>query len=166
MPKCGRHCGFVPQATFVEQWRKVLSSGVVDSGTRVELLRQLAARDGGVSITCAGRSMEPTIMMGQQVTVSSARAPAVGEIALFVTNAGATVLHRLVARVPLTRRWLHLGDNQTGGDAGVIDEGCIIGCALGNYAATPTSKFHDGRRIAARLLRGAVTAAKQKLRSR
>ena len=105
-------------------------------------------------------------MMGQQVTVSSARAPAVGEIALFVTNAGATVLHRLVARVPLTRRWLHLGDNQTGGDAGVIDEGCIIGCALGNYAATPTSKFHDGRRIAARLLRGAVTAAKQKLRSR
>ena len=92
-------------------------------------------------------------MMGDHVTVSSARLPAVGEIALFVTAAGATVLHRLVARVPLTRRWLHLGDNQSGGDAGVIDERRIIGCAVGISPRVSENRWQDGRRIAQRLLR-------------
>lgn len=82
-----------------------------DEGARLELLRELAATPGGAWVTCAGRSMEPTLRLGQQVRVRAGRRARVGEVVLFETaDRQSYVLHRLVWRAPGVPWFLHLGD--------------------------------------------------------
>lgn len=77
---------------------------------RLDLLRELAATPAGAWITCAGRSMEPTLRLGQQVRVRVGRAR-IGDVVLFETADRTTyVLHRLVWRAPGVPWFLHLGD--------------------------------------------------------
>lgn len=76
----------------------------------MELLRDLAASPAGLTITCAGYSMQPVVWKGQAVTVRAAPVQP-GDVFLFVTGAGQLELHRLVVRLP--RGWLvHRGDHQ------------------------------------------------------
>jgi hypothetical protein len=78
---------------------------------RADLLRELLARSGALSITCAGHSMFPSIAMGQQVQVVAAGRVRRGHVALF-RAADELVLHRITLRIPLTSNAIlvHAGD--------------------------------------------------------
>lgn len=75
-----------------------------------DLVSQLAHQPGGVWVTCIGRSMEPTIWLGDQVRVEACDRPRAGDVVLLEAGCG-YILHRLIARVPGTDWLLHIGDS-------------------------------------------------------
>ena len=94
---------------------------------RIELMRERAAGDGGLEVTCGGVSMEPVIARGARVRIRAA-APRRGAVAAFVTRDGVLELHRLIARAP-GGWWAHLGDNQAAPDVGLVHAAQIVGIA-------------------------------------
>ena len=55
------------------------------------LIRELAGRPDGIWVTCAGRSMEPTIRRGDRVRVCAELPVREGDVALFEIAGGALV---------------------------------------------------------------------------
>ncbi len=93
------------------------------------LLRQLAKLPGGAWVTCAGRSMEPTIPLGTRVRVVACDRVWPGQVALFEALRGGYVLHRVVFPVPGTGWFVHIGD-ASGAAPGVAHRARLIGRAL------------------------------------
>jgi hypothetical protein len=78
---------------------------------RRALVRELARSPSGVCITCAGRSMEPTVRPGQRLQVIAAGRPRIGEVVLFETaDRRDLVLHRVVLAAPGAPWFWHIGD--------------------------------------------------------
>lgn len=95
---------------------------------RIELLRERARGDIGLTVTCGGVSMEPAIRRGDAVRVRAGR-PRIGEVAAFVTRGGQLELHRLVARAPGLGWWVHAGDNQVAPALGLVHDAQVVGVA-------------------------------------
>jgi signal peptidase I len=93
------------------------------------LLRELAARPGGTWVTCAGRSMEPTIRRGERVRVEACATVRSGEVALFEALRGGYVLHRVVLAVPGTGWFVHIGDAGSGDGPGLAHVSRLVGRA-------------------------------------
>jgi hypothetical protein len=81
-------------------------------------------RHGRVVVRVGSSSMQPTLVLGESVTVER-RAPSAGEVALLDTP-GVPTLHRLIARVG--RRWVHAGDARHA-EAGLAFDEQILGVA-------------------------------------
>lgn len=91
------------------------------------LLRELVAA-GGAWITCAGRSMEPTIHMGERIRIEPCPCARVGEVVLFEGTRG-LVLHRVVLSLPGVPWFLHIGDAGSGDGPGLAHTARIMGRA-------------------------------------
>jgi hypothetical protein len=122
---------------------------------RIELLRE-RTRDG-LTVTCGGVSMEPAIRKGDQVRVRAGR-PRVGEVAAFVTRRGQLEMHRLVARAPGLRWWVHAGDNQVAPSLGLVHEAQVVGVVEGARRAVALSQR---LRAVARLVRAGLRRRRQ-----
>ena len=95
---------------------------------RIALLRDRAAGPDGLTLTCAGVSMEPVIRLGQPVRVR----PGVyrrGAVAAFVNRRGSIELHRLVLSTTPLDWWVHAGDNQVSPELGVVHGAQLVGVA-------------------------------------
>ncbi len=79
------------------------------------MLRELAASDAGVQITCASASMEPTILVGQKVRVRRVTASLlrIGDVVVYEGNQGIYMMHRIVLISPDRAWFLHIGDAPT-----------------------------------------------------
>ena len=97
--------------------------------TRDALLRELAALAGGTWVTCAGRSMEPTIRLGDRVRIEACARVGSGEVALFAARRGGYVLHRVVLAVPGTGWFVHIGDAGSGDGPGLAHVTQLVGRA-------------------------------------
>jgi hypothetical protein len=63
----------------------------------------------------AGRSMTPTLDLGDRVQLRIGREFGTGDVVLFASDDPATfVLHRVVLRVPAARYFIHAGDAARG----------------------------------------------------
>ena len=93
-----------------------------------ELTRQLARNPGGTWVTCIGRSMEPTIALGDRVRVEACDRPRPGDVVLLQSPAG-YILHRMIARLPGTDLLLHIGDSPVCTGPGLARMSRIIGRA-------------------------------------
>ncbi len=103
-----------------------LKSGPVLTAAHRALARELAVGPAGLAVTCASPSMEPTIRVGEVVTVHAGRVRR-GDVFLFEHASGALGLHRLIARLP--GGWIvHCGDHPTA-QPGVTRVEQIIGRA-------------------------------------
>lgn len=94
---------------------------------RGALLRDLVAA-GGTWITCAGRSMEPTIRLGERVRIEPCPRVRTGEVVLF-EGARGLVLHRVVLTLPGMPWFLHIGDAGSGDGPGLAHAARIVGRA-------------------------------------
>jgi hypothetical protein len=94
-----------------------------------ELLRDLARTPAGVWVTCAGRSMEPTLELGDRVRIVACDRIRSGDVVLFEAR-GAYVLHRVVLRVPGTGWFVHIGDAGSGEGPGLAHGSRVVGRAL------------------------------------
>lgn len=102
----------------------------LDDESRRELVRELAARPGGTWVTCAGRSMEPTVKLGDRVRVRACRDVRAGDVVLFETADGRDhVLHRVVFKVPGLPFFLHIGDGGSGDGPGLVHLERLVGRA-------------------------------------
>lgn len=99
-----------------------------DLKARIHLLRDRASSREGLTLTCAGVSMEPAIRMGEQVVVR-VQAPRRGAVAAFVTRRGAIELHRLILSTLALGWWVHAGDNQVSPELGLVHGSQIVGIA-------------------------------------
>lgn len=99
-----------------------------DLRARIALLRDRARTRDGLTLTCAGSSMEPVIRMGQPVLVRPGR-PRRGAVAAFVNRRGSIELHRLVLATPPLDWWVHVGDNQVSDELGLVHGSQIVGIA-------------------------------------
>lgn len=78
---------------------------------RRALVRELARTPAGIWITCAGRSMEPALRLGDRVRVKAARRPRIGDVVLLETADGRDlVLHRVILALPGLPWFWHDGD--------------------------------------------------------
>lgn len=126
---------------------------------RLELLRERAASDGGLTVTCGGASMEPVIARGASVRIAAGR-PRRGAVAAFVTRDGTLELHRLIARGP-GGWWAHLGDNQAAPHVGLVHAAQIVGIA--DVPARAPGAV-DSMRSAMRFARAALNVARRRAR--
>jgi hypothetical protein len=100
--------------------------GLGDAARR-GLLRDLVAT-GGAWVTCAGRSMEPTIRLGDRVRIEPCARGRTGEVVLFEATRG-HVLHRVVLALPGLPWFLHLGDAGSGDGPGLAHVSRVVGRA-------------------------------------
>lgn len=100
-----------------------------EPAARDALLRELAALPGGTWVTCAGRSMEPTIRLGDRVRIEACTRVGSGEVALFAAQRGGYVLHRVVLAVPGTGWFVHIGDAGSGDGPGLAHVSQLVGRA-------------------------------------
>ena len=122
------------------------------------LVRELAQKPGGTWVSCAGRSMEPTIELGDRVRIeacSPARVRA-GDIVL-IESPGGHVLHRVVFCIPATGWLLHIGDSEACRAPGVAHTSQLIGrAALPRRLAGPgafwAGALHVARALARRVI--------------
>ena len=96
---------------------------------RDALLRALAALPGGTWVTCAGRSMEPTIRLGDRVRIEACSRVQSGDVALFAARRGGYVLHRVVLAVPGTGWFVHVGDAGSSDEPGLAHISQLVGRA-------------------------------------
>jgi hypothetical protein len=96
---------------------------------RIELLRDRAHT--GLTVTCGGVSMQPSISRGDAVTIRSGQ-PRRGDVAAFVTQRGELEMHRLIARAPGLDWWVHAGDNQAAPDLGLVHREQFVGIVPGH----------------------------------
>lgn len=123
-----------------------------DLRARIALLRERAAGAAGLTLTCAGRSMEPAIRLGDAVLVRPGE-PRPGVVAAFVNRRGYLELHRLVLRAPGLGWWVHAGDNQVSPELGLVHAAQLVGVAeVPRLAPGPRARA----RAAARVARAAV----------
>jgi hypothetical protein len=101
----------------------------IDPEGRDALLRALAALPGGTWVTCAGRSMEPTIRLGDRVRIEACRRVRSGDVALFAARRGGYVLHRVVLAVPGTGWFVHVGDAPSRAGPGLAHVRQLVGRA-------------------------------------
>ncbi len=101
------------------------SEGMLTEHEHRDLLRQLS-RNGQAKVRCIGRSMEPTIRLGQEVSVSACDSVRVGDVVLFETQSGGHVLHRIILSVPGVPWLVHKGD-AIEGHMGLIHRSQIVG---------------------------------------
>lgn len=94
-----------------------------------ELVRDLARTPGGAWVTCAGRSMEPTIRLGDRVRIIACDRVRSGDVVLFEGGRG-HVLHRVVLCVPGTPWFVHIGDAGSGDGPGLARRSQVVGRAL------------------------------------
>jgi hypothetical protein len=127
---------------------------------RADLLRELIARSGALSVTCAGHSMFPSIAMGQQVRVVAADRVETGHVALF-RAADELVLHRITLRIPLPSDAIlvHAGD-ATRWRGGITKESNVLACV---DAPASEVSFSRSLETAAGALRGRVMAQIRRL---
>lgn len=117
------------------------------------LLRALAALPGGTWVTCAGRSMEPTIRLGDRVRIEACDRVHSGDVALFAARRGGYVLHRVVLAVPGTGWFVHVGDAGSG-DPGLAHVSQLVGRApVAGRAPSATEWAAALRRVAVAVLR-------------
>lgn len=93
-----------------------------------ELVRELAHAPGGVWVTCMGRSMEPTIKLGDQVRVEACARVSAGDVVLF-EGSRSYVLHRVILAIPGTSWFLHIGDAGSEDGPGLAHRARVIGRA-------------------------------------
>lgn len=93
------------------------------------LVRDLASTPGGLWVTCAGRSMEPTIALGDRVRVVACDRVRSGDVVLFQASR-ARVLHRVVLCVPGTDWFVHIGDAGSDDGPGLARRSRVVGRAL------------------------------------
>jgi hypothetical protein len=125
---------------------------------RVELLRERAASEAGLEVTCGGVSMEPAIRRGDRVVVRSGR-PRRGAVAAFVTGSGEIEIHRLVATAP-GGWWAHLGDNQSSPSLGLVHSRRLVGIA---EVPARSPRVLESARAWLRFGRGAARVALRRL---
>ena len=118
---------------------------------RGELVHQLVRKKGGTWVTCAGRSMEPTIGLGDRVRVEAGGKERAGDVVLIEASPG-FILHRVVFRVPGTGWLVHMGDSPACKRPGIAHTSRIVG-----RAALPR-RLPRPRMIAAGVLRAAAAA--------
>ena len=119
------------------------------------LVRELAALPAGVTVTCAGVSMQPALWRGQRVQVQACTRLRTGDVVLFELADGTLEMHRLVARVPLARLWVHRGDNQRSPRPGLVRDAAIIGLvALPRVAPSLRVRLDAARRLVEAVVRG------------
>lgn len=94
-----------------------------------DLMRDLARTPGGAWVTCAGRSMEPTVALGERVRVVACDRVRSGDVVLFEASR-AWVLHRVVLCVPGTDWFVHIGDAGSGDGPGLARRSRVLGRAL------------------------------------
>ncbi len=116
------------------------------------LVRELANNPDGVSITCAGHSMTPTIRLGDRVRVRAGGTVQSGDVVLFEASRGCHVLHRVVFTVPGTPWFLHIGDAGSGDGPGIARRDAIVGIANVPRRRPSMAAYRAGAR---RVLRGA-----------
>lgn len=118
------------------------------------LLRELAALPGGTWVTCAGRSMEPTIRLGDRVRIEACGRVQSGDVALFAAQRGGYVLHRVVLAVPGTGWFVHVGDAGSGDGPGLAHVSQLVGRApVARRAPSASLRAAALRRVAAAALR-------------
>lgn len=77
-----------------------------------KLVRGVLVTQGVIGVSCGGRSMEPTILLGQRVKVTQG-VPKNGDVILFESKTNQLILHRLVCW-PMIGQWFwHIGDAPT-----------------------------------------------------
>lgn len=91
-------------------------------------MRELARSRDGVWVTCAGRSMEPTIKLGERVRVRTCARIRAGDVILFAGARGC-VLHRVVLALPGVPWFAHIGDAGSPDGPGIADKRTVIGRA-------------------------------------
>jgi hypothetical protein len=130
---------------------------------RTALLRQLAARPGGATVACAGRSMLPTVRPGDRVQVR--RGPVrPGDVVLFSTGDRVT-LHRLLWKVPLAPYFVHRGD-APGAALGISPTSALIGRAdLPRVELSLRNRVAAVRRVAQGMRRGVSSTLARARRS-
>lgn len=101
---------------------------VLSQPHRRRLLDDLARTPDGLWVTCAGRSMEPTIRMGERVRVCVCERVHPGDVVLFAGARG-LVLHRVVFSVLGTGWFLHIGDAGSGDGPGLARVSTVVGRA-------------------------------------
>ena len=99
-----------------------------DLRARIAILRDRAAAPEGLTLTCAGVSMEPAIRRGEEVRVRAGAARR-GAVAAFVNRRGSIELHRLVLATPALDWWVHAGDNQATRELGLVHGSQLVGDA-------------------------------------
>ena len=103
---------------------------MLSAADRHDLLRDLAANPDGAWITVAGRSMEPTLHLGDRVRIRRCTSIRAGDVVLFETRDRADViLHRVIALVPVISWFWHIGDGGHPSLPGLASTHAIIGRA-------------------------------------
>ncbi len=118
-----------------------LSSDPLNPPDQIELVRQLAQTEVGATITCASPSMEPTILVGQEVRVVHRKVVVVGDVILFETVDGLDlVLHRVVLTVPGTPWIAQVGDASRARATALVHTSRVVGVAIDIAQRKPRTK--------------------------
>lgn len=91
-------------------------------------MRELARAPDGLWVTCAGRSMEPTVKLGDRVRVRACAVVRTGDVILF-EGARGHVLHRVVLALPGLPWFVHLGDAGSPDGPGIAPKNTVVGRA-------------------------------------
>lgn len=112
---------------------------------RRELVHDLARSAGGVWVTCAGRSMEPTIKLGDRVRVEACERVRAGDVVLF-EGSRSYVLHRVLFPLPGTSWFVHIGDAGSEDGPGLAHAARVVGRAELRRRLMPMSMWRAGAR--------------------
>lgn len=124
-----------------------------------ELVRDLARAPGGAWVTCAGRSMEPTLKLGDRVRIEACDRIRGGDIVLFEASR-AYVLHRVVLTVPGTAWFVHIGDAGSGEGPGLAHRSRLVGRALLPRRRPPLPVWWAGIKRLSRAARRRLSGAR------
>jgi signal peptidase I len=103
---------------------------MLSDADRHDLLRDLAANPDGAWITVAGRSMEPTLHIGDRVHIRRCPSIRPGDVVLFETrDRRAVILHRVIAKLPGIPWFVHIGDGGNPSLPGLATTHAVIGRA-------------------------------------
>lgn len=103
---------------------------MLSDADRHDLLRDLAANPDGAWITVAGRSMEPTLHIGDRVNIRRCASIRRGDVVLFESrDRRDVILHRVLAKVPGVPWFIHIGDGGNPTSPGLASTHAIIGRA-------------------------------------
>jgi hypothetical protein len=120
---------------------------------RAELLRDALSRTGSASVRCIGRSMEPTVRLGEDVVLEPCDDARAGDVVVLHLGDD-LVLHRILWSMKGVDRVVHVGD---AGDATpqIASRASIVARAIGVPSHAPGA----GKRLLAakKVARAAMT---------